>query len=107
MANVPWVEAHALLRGSSTPPPLMPFNPRNTHPLPLFPQPSGPATSASYLGAWALLTWARAKRERTAFSEAPMYLSSSSGPLTLKKLSRPQAVAAARARAVLPHPGGP
>ncbi len=46
------------------------------------------------------------KRSRTAASLAPMYLFSSSGPLTPTK-RRPAAATAAPTTCVLPQPGGP
>mmetsp|Transcript_18815 Transcript_18815/g.58534 ORF Transcript_18815/g.58534 Transcript_18815/m.58534 type:complete len:565 (+) Transcript_18815:64-1758(+) len=49
---------------------------------------------------------ARSKTSRTFFSDSPMYMLTSSGPFTERKL-RPHSVATAFATSVLPVPGGP
>lgn len=73
---------------------------------PWFPRFGATESSSSKKMTHGLASRARWNTRRTFASDSPMYMLSSSGPLTEKKF-REQDVATALARSVLPVPGGP
>mmetsp|Transcript_25116 Transcript_25116/g.86002 ORF Transcript_25116/g.86002 Transcript_25116/m.86002 type:complete len:200 (-) Transcript_25116:183-782(-) len=82
------------------------FTTRSVTPVESWPLRGAMASNSSKRSTHGAAARARAKTSRTPASDAPMYLFSSSGPLTPTRRS-PAAAAAARATWVLPQPGGP
>mmetsp|Transcript_13475 Transcript_13475/g.42318 ORF Transcript_13475/g.42318 Transcript_13475/m.42318 type:complete len:316 (+) Transcript_13475:210-1157(+) len=79
---------------------------RSVTPVESLPRRGASASNSSKKSAQGAALRAFRKSSRTAASDWPIYLFSSSGPLT-EMWRRPQAAAAQRATCVLPQPGGP